>query len=361
MSAMQYQKSASGQRRRGAIRPIGKSRCSTPLASSIARWPARLSPLGLLLGLWLSAMIAGSSASNAQNVAPAARDAVQQRAAAQRLAEEALADKAEQPPSDPTAKASAADRPRINLLELFFKGGYLIYPIAAMSVIVLIYTLERALALRRRRVVPRAFVRDLRELMENRSEFNLKAAYRLCQEYPCAAATVIRTALLKIGRPQLEIERAVSEVSESEAARLHTNVRPILLAATVSPLLGLLGTVWGMIEAFFVTASNPMGSNRAEMLAGGIYVALVTTFAGLAVAIPAAVLAHYFEGRIQARFREIDGLAHMVLARLVRFEGKVSPQVGLRLQQADVASTAAALGHEVERPEPTREPIRSGP
>jgi biopolymer transport protein ExbB len=134
---------------------------------------------------------------------------------------------------------------------------------------------------------------------------------------------VIKAMLLKVGRPHTEVEHAVSEANEREAARLYVNVRWLSLAAGVTPLMGLLGTVWGMIKAFFVTAKLPTGANKAEQLADGIYIALVTTFAGLAVAIPAAVLAHLFETWIQRLFRELDETLLGLMPQLERFEGRL--------------------------------------
>ena len=95
------------------------------------------------------------------------------------------------------------------------------------------------------------------------------------------------------------------------------------MATTIAPLLGLLGTVEGIILCFFTTSHLPPGANKTQYLAAGIYMALVSTFGGLAVAIPAAMLAHYFEGRIQARFRQIDDLLLSIMPQLERFEGKV--------------------------------------
>jgi biopolymer transport protein ExbB len=81
--------------------------------------------------------------------------------------------------------------------------------------------------------------------------------------------------------------------------------------------------VQGMIMAFFVTANADPSMNKSEQLAQGIYVALVTTFAGLCVAIPAAVLAHAFEGRIQSLFRDLDELILGLLPNFERYEGKL--------------------------------------
>ncbi|HID76829.1 MAG TPA: MotA/TolQ/ExbB proton channel family protein, partial [Planctomycetaceae bacterium] len=212
---------------------------------------------------------------------------------------------------------------QINLLTLLVRGGWLMVPILAMSLVVVTFGLERFLGLRRRKVLPPKFIRALGRLASEPGGLDPRKAYRLCQQYPSSAARVVRACLLKVGRPHGELERAVSETSQREAAKLYTNVRWLSLAAGVTPLLGLLGTVWGMIQAFFATANLPVGANKAEYLAEGIYVALVTTFAGLAVAIPAAVLAHVFEGRIQTLFRELDETLATMLPQLERFEGRL--------------------------------------
>jgi biopolymer transport protein ExbB len=119
------------------------------------------------------------------------------------------------------------------------------------------------------------------------------------------------------------VEHTVAEASEREAERLYANVRWLNLAAAVTPLMGLLGTVWGMIRAFHDTTLLAPGQDRADYLAEGIYVALVTTLAGLCVAIPAAIFSHYFEGRVQALFHQIDELLFNLLPQIERYEGRV--------------------------------------
>ena len=129
--------------------------------------------------------------------------------------------------------------------------------------------------------------------------------------------------LLKVGRPQSEVEHSVKEASEREAERIYANVRWLNLAAAVAPLIGLLGTVWGMILAFFETTQLAPGQNKADFLAEGIYIALVTTLGGLSVAIPAAILSHYFEGRIQSVFYQIDEMLFNLLPQIERYEGRL--------------------------------------
>ena len=88
-------------------------------------------------------------------------------------------------------------------------------------------------------------------------------------------------------------------------------------------MLGLAGTVYGMLLAFFTTANLSLGENRMATLATGIYAALICTFAGLVVAIPAGILAHVFEGRIMKLFREIDDLMLVLMPQMERYEGRL--------------------------------------
>ncbi|GAB6164166.1 MotA/TolQ/ExbB proton channel family protein [Thermostilla marina] len=242
------------------------------------------------------------------------------------LAEQALADEPQSTDAEPSNEPPGpVQAPKINVLELAFQGGPLMIPIALMSVVTVVFGLERWLGLRRRKVVPAALITALGEMSESQKGFDPRAAYRLCREHPSAAANVIKAMLLKVGRPLTEVEHAMKEAGEREADRLYANVRFLTLAAAITPLLGLLGTVQGMIQAFFVTSHLPPGANRAELLGQGIYVALVTTFAGLCVAIPASVLAHFFEGRIQTLFRELEETLMGLLPQLERFEGRLVP------------------------------------
>jgi biopolymer transport protein ExbB len=207
------------------------------------------------------------------------------------------------------------------LWELFLAGGFLMWPIVAMSIVVVAFGIERAWALRRSRFVPRPLAAALASL-SSEGPFDPRRIYRTCVLHPSVLTTVIKSMLEKIGRPLPEIEHAVEAAKEREASRLYANIRPISLAVSVTPLLGLLGTVQGMILAFYTTANLDAGADRATELAQGIYVALITTFAGLCVAIPASILAHFLEGRILAGFRRVDTIVAGLLPQLERYENK---------------------------------------
>ena len=226
-----------------------------------------------------------------------------------------------------TAPAAVPARPAagegISLFSLFWSAGWWLLPMAVMMILVATVTIERALALRGSRVIPVDLIEGLGQLGNRPGGFDPRQAYKLCQLYPSAASTVIRAMLLKVGRPHGEVEHAVSETSEREAERMYSNVRWLTLTAAVAPLYGLTGTVWGMIVAFRQTTILQAGQNKAEFLAEGIYTALVTTLGGLLIAIPAAILAHWFEGRIQTLFHRIDELLFNLLPQVERYEGRV--------------------------------------
>ncbi len=241
-----------------------------------------------------------------------------------------------------------------SLLSLMLKGGPLMIPILLMSVLVVMLVIERSLSLRLRKVLPRQLVRELGELSSNRRGFDPRKAYRICQRYPSAASTVIRTMLLKVGRPQSEVERAVAEASEREASRLYGNVRWLNLAAAVTPLMGLFGTVWGMIRAFFDTTQLQAGQNKADFLAEGIYVALVTTLGGLAVAIPAAIFSHYFEGRIQNLFYRIDELLFSLLPQIEKYEGQLRVNHKSLSGTTDDLELGTAKREDAKKPAPAK-------
>lgn len=267
---------------------------------------------------------------------------------AARLADAALAEN--EPNKTAPAPQAAPLEPDANVWETAFRNaGPPMWAIAAVSIIAVAFAIERLLGLRRRKVMPPELVAGLHKLVNHKAGFDPRQAYKLCKRYPSAAANVIRAMLLKVGRPLSEVEHALSDASQREASRLYANVRWQTLAFNVAPMLGLLGTVQGMIFAFYKTSHLHAGASRAESLAAGIYEALVCTFAGLAVAIPAGIMWHFFEGRIQKLFRELDDLAMGLMPQLERFEGK--PRVTKEhLEQSEAKSRPAAADVAEKRP-----------
>ena len=209
------------------------------------------------------------------------------------------------------------------LWDLAVQGGIFMIPIAFCSVVVLAYAIERRLALRKGRIIPRALLLALQKLNQQNNGIDPRLAYDECQKHRSPLARVIQAAILKVGRPHSELEKTVEDAVSREADEMAQNIRPINVAASISPLLGLLGTVQGMIIAFMViSTTTSTGAAKGQELAQGIYTALVTTFAGLCVAIPAIIVANMLESRIERLLRGMEDVFNEIVPLFERFEGK---------------------------------------
>ncbi len=201
--------------------------------------------------------------------------------------------------------------PTEDLLSIVRSGGYLMIPLGICSFVLVAFVLERAISLRRGRVIPRPFVkRFLKQLREG--ELDREKALELCYDSGSPVAEVFAGAVRKWGRPAVEVEQAIIDSGERATNGLRRYLRVINGVATVSPLLGLLGTVVGMIRAFNrIATADAMG--RPELLAGGISEALLTTAAGLTVAIPALICYLFFVSRVDRLIIDIDAMGQEVV------------------------------------------------
>ena len=205
-----------------------------------------------------------------------------------------------------------------NLLQIFHDGGLMMYPIALCSFILTVFAFERFIHLRTGRVIPRPFVKRLIEQLQQQ-QIDREEAIELCERNPSPMAAILCAGVKRYGRSAVEIEQAVLDAGERESNQLRQYMRLLSAISNVAPLLGMLGTVTGMIQSFNdISGSQAMG--RPEMLAGGISEALLTTAAGLIVAIPAYLLYMYFLGRTDRLTMEMDSFAHK-LVEVISAEG----------------------------------------
>lgn len=205
-----------------------------------------------------------------------------------------------------------------NLLSIIRQGGILMIPILGCSVVMMVFVMERLVYLRRSKVIPRPFVRGVMEQLEQQ-QLSRDEAIALCEENGSLIAQLFAGGLRKYGKPAVEVEQAVLDAGERVVSLMRKYLRLFSSISNLSPLLGLLGTVVGMIDAFNTIASaDAMG--RPELLAGGIGTALITTAAGLMVAIPAYIAYVFFLGRIDKLILEMDTLAQNVV-ELISAEG----------------------------------------
>jgi biopolymer transport protein ExbB len=200
-----------------------------------------------------------------------------------------------------------------SLLKIIQDGGILMIPIGACSIILFVFVFERLISLRTSRIIPRPFVTRFLEQLQDGSLDRVKALKR-CDENPSAISEVFAAAVSKWGRPSVEVEQAILDTGERVAASLRSYLRLMNGIANISPLLGLFGTVLGMIQSFDAigSATSVVGDPK-QMIASGISVALITTAAGLTVAIPAMTAHLYFTGRVDRLIRELDSLGQKVV------------------------------------------------
>lgn len=210
--------------------------------------------------------------------------------------------------------------PTKNLLQVMRDGGPLMVPIGVCSFALLVFVFERAISLRKGRVIPGPFVRRFFQQLEEQ-QLDREKAIKLCADNHSPVAEVFGAAVHKWGRPSVEVEQAIIDAGERVTNGLRRYLRLFNGISTISPLLGLLGTVLGMIRAFNSIATvDAMG--RPELLAAGISQALLTTAAGLSVAIPALIAYLFFVGRVDRLLIEIDSLGQRLVSLISAESGQ---------------------------------------
>lgn len=211
------------------------------------------------------------------------------------------------------------------LTDVIRNGGPLMVAIAICSFILVMFSFERLISLRKGRILPGPFVkRFLEQLREG--ELTRDSAVSLCDKNNSPIAHVFRAGVCKWGRPAVEVEQAILDAGERQSNHLRKYLRVINGVATISPLLGLLGTVLGMIYAFDAIANvDPGIADPKVLIANGISSALLTTAAGMTVAIPALIAYLYFCSRVDRRVIEIDQLG-MKVVDLISAESIVANQ-----------------------------------
>jgi biopolymer transport protein ExbB len=227
--------------------------------------------------------------------------------------------------------------PTSNLLQIMYQGGWVMWPLAFCSLVMVTFFFERLVSLRRGRVIPRPFVkRVLQQIREG--HLDREQALALCEENGTPVATAFAGALRSWGRPRVEVEQAFLDAGERATNRLRRYLRVFHAVSTLGPLLGLLGTTIGIIEAFnAVATAGALG--HVEKLSGGISKALLTTAFGLIVAIPSLTLYHLFVGRVDQFIMEIDRLGQELI-HLISADGLQEHSLELRAAAAKPRRTA---------------------
>ena len=187
------------------------------------------------------------------------------------------------------------------MLEFIEKGGVFMYPIIVCSVLSLAIFLERVWSMRRKLNLPQAFLQEVTQLLR---ENNVPKALALCSGNGSSISRIFAVGLANYGKKREMIKELIEEVGRRETALLGKYIEALSTIASVSTLLGLLGTIAGMIKIFSVISSESVVN--PSTLAGGISEALYTTAAGLTVAIPTIIFYRYVSSKSNVLVMEME-------------------------------------------------------
>jgi biopolymer transport protein ExbB len=212
-----------------------------------------------------------------------------------------------------------------SLLKLFKDGGPVMWPLLALSLVGLVFIIERWFALRQAKTNVNEFLAKIRKsLIVNRS---VKQATKVCEDFSGPVASIMKAGLLKFGHPRDEVEKTIENAALFEIGRFEKNMVWLATVANVAPLMGFLGTVAGMINSFDALAEA--GLSNPGLVASGISEALITTAAGLAIAIPVQLAYNFFMNKINRFVRDVETSTNMLLETFGEMErGGITPEAG---------------------------------
>ncbi len=205
-----------------------------------------------------------------------------------------------------------------DLVNYFQQGGPVMWPLLIFSILTVTFIVERWLALRRAQINVNEFLSKVRKsLLVNR---DVRAAIKVCEDNKGPVASVVKAALLRYGHPKEDIEKNIESAAVFESGRLERGLMVLSSSANVSPMLGFLGTVTGMIKSFATLAAA--GLSNPGAVAAGISEALITTATGLFIAIPAQLAYNYFMSRVNKFMRDIETASNMLMETFVEMDSE---------------------------------------
>ena len=198
------------------------------------------------------------------------------------------------------------------MVELFFKGGLFMYPLLLMLLFGVAISLERTWSLFKASINTRLFFAELQDALKQRGP---EGAAEVCSNTPGPVASILHAGLLRLDRGLDHVEKAIEESGAIEMAFLEKNMVWLSTVANIAPLLGFLGTVSGMINAFEAIAQA--GDVEPSIVAKGISEALITTASGLVIAIPIQALHNFFVSRIDKLIIDMQESSNMFIDELI--------------------------------------------
>ena len=193
------------------------------------------------------------------------------------------------------ATAESSETLSIGFWDLFMSGGWLMWVLVALAAVMIFIFVERFIAIRKATRLDNHFMNRIRDSI---LEGNIEAAVDLCRRTDSPVARMIEKGIERIGRPMSDIQTAIENVANLEVSKLENGLPFLATIAGGAPMIGFLGTVIGMVQTFMDMAAAG-GTVDMSLLSGGMYVAMVTTVAGLIVGIPAYFGYNYLVARIE--------------------------------------------------------------
>ncbi|MDR0682748.1 MAG: MotA/TolQ/ExbB proton channel family protein [Dysgonamonadaceae bacterium] len=191
---------------------------------------------------------------------------------------------------------------KINILDLAFKGGWVMIPIVLLFFFAFGIFIERILVINRITKEDESFMERIKDYVH---EGNIKSAEKLCQKANTPYSRMIAKGIQRLGRPLNDILIAIENVGNIEVAKMEKGFAWIATTAAIAPMLGFFGTVTGMVRAFFDMA-NAGNNVDITLLSSGIYQALVTTVAGLSVGIPVLFAYNYLVAKVDGIITKME-------------------------------------------------------
>ena len=193
------------------------------------------------------------------------------------------------------------------MLDFFIKGGWLMIPLGICSILALAIIIEKFITLKIIESRSEKFTEKARSIINGNEDRKIDKILALCEMTPISLARILKKGLEKRGKGKEEVKEAIQDAGSEEIPYLEKRLKILGTITAIAPLIGLLGTVVGMIKAFNVITVQGVGNPGA--LAGGIAVALYTTAFGLSIAIPSLIFYNYFMHRTDKIIRRLESVS----------------------------------------------------
>ena len=202
------------------------------------------------------------------------------------------------------AMAPVVEEPaKLNFFEMCLKGGWIMIPLALMLIFAIYIFIERMIVTQQASKEDVSFMDRIKDYIY---DGKLDAALKLCRDTKSPSARMIEKGISRLGRPMSDVLVAIENVGNIEVAKLEKGLSLLATISGGAPMLGFLGTVMGMVQAFFEMEQAGGNTINLSQLSGGIYTAMVTTVAGLIVGVCAYFAYNYLVGRVNEVMRRLE-------------------------------------------------------